>query len=716
MKQLLKRTLSFLLVSAIVCTLFSGVFTASAASYSYNSGKRGELCTALSAQAKSYYTGSYTYDKLSSLSAASLRTTLRSLVTNGRTTVGYGGLRDYHKYTDAYQGSSSKLVLFYCNGAANSAWDSGKTWNREHMWPDSLGGSAMEGDLHAMRPTDPNLNSTRGNKRYGEVNNGTAAKAGSNNGSLLGGYSGSNAFEPLDFAKGDCARVVLYDYVVTNSMSSVTTVFTDIDTLLAWCLLDPVDEFEMSRNDVAQEIENCRNPFVDYPELAWILFGKAVPAGMPSPSGSMPACQHTATHTVTTDPTCTANGKIETVCNACGEVIATETLAKLGHKYEMTTVEPTCSEKGYDLYSCIRCDNTYKENYTDTVDHIDTDGDLACDYCGTEVIPVCTHENTHEERTEPTCEKAGSVKTICDACGETVATETLAKLGHEYEMTTVEPTCTEKGYDLYSCIRCDDEYKKNYTDKLAHDFHATTVAPTCSERGYDLYVCILCNAEYKNNYTDKVDHIDEDGNNACDFCGKEMESGTTPPNPDPCPCEDYIDIGELTWYHDSAVYAIENGLMNGVAPGRFDPNGIVTRAMLVTILYRLEGETSVEGLDNPFADVAEGQWYTNAIIWAADSGLVNGVSPTSFAPNQSITREQIAAILYRYAQFKEEDVTCDADMSVYPDTDEISAYAVDAIRWAVGNEIINGISGTISPVAIATRAQIAAMLMRYLEK
>ena len=680
MKQLSKRVLSFLMVTAILCTLLSGMFTASAASYSYNSGKREELCTSLSAKAKSYYTGNYTYEKLSKLSSASLRTSLRSLVSSGRSTVGYGGLRDYMKYTDAYQGSTSKLVLFYCNGAAKSAWDSGKTWNREHMWPDSLGGSAMEGDLHAMRPTDPNLNSTRGNKRYGEVNGGSAAKASTTNGSLIGGYSGSNAFEPLDFAKGDCARVVLYDYVVTSSMSSVTTVFTDIDTLLAWCRLDPVDTFEMSRNDVAQEIENCRNPFVDYPELAWILFGKEVPAGE---AGNVTVCQHASTHKVTTDATCTADGKIVTICDSCGEVIATETVAKLGHEYEKTTVAPTCAAKGYDLYSCIRCDDEYKNNYTDKVDHIDQDGDKACDFCGTEVIPECLHEKTHEERIEPTCDKAGSVKTICDGCGEVIATETVAKLGQEYEKTTVAPTCSDKGYDLYSCIRCDDEYKKNYTDK--------------------------------------VDHADEDGDKACDYCGTAMEGGLTPdpdpdPDPDTCICENYYDIGHTTWYHDPAVFAIENGLMNGVGPNRFDPNGCVTRAMLVTILYRIENEPSVEGLENPFADVEEGRWYTNAIIWAADCGLVNGVSATSYAPGKYITREQIAAILYRYAKFKGEDVTCEADMSAYPDTDEISNYAVDAVYWAVGKGIINGISGTISPTAIAYRVQIATMLMRYLQK
>ncbi len=294
----MKRCLSLALAMVMILSLFGGLYLpAEAASYSYNKGQREKVCTALSSAARSYYTGSYTYDQLSSLSGSSLRTKLRTLITSDRRTVGYDGLRTYFPYTDAYYANSSQLVLFYCNGTATGKWDSGKTWNREHMWPDSMGGNAMEGDLHSMRPTDPHLNSTRNNNLYGNASGGKTAVSNEANGSLPGGTYVSGIFEPYDFAKGDCARTILYDYVVTSSMSSVEIVFTDEETLLEWCALDPVDEFEMSRNDVAQEIQGCRNPFVDYPELAWILLGEKIPANMTTPSGGSDAVSYKITAT-----------------------------------------------------------------------------------------------------------------------------------------------------------------------------------------------------------------------------------------------------------------------------------------------------------------------------------------------------------------------------------------------------------------------------------
>lgn len=278
--------LSIILVAAILFAMAFGL-VANAASYTYNSGKRDATCTALSSKAKSYYTGSYTYASLSTKSATSLRTALRALVNQKNNTVGYNGLRSYMKYTDAYQGSASKLMLFYSSGTTTSTWDSGKSWNREHMWPQSLGGTAVEADLHAMRPVDPTANSSRNNNKYGETGSSAKTmKTSSKNGSLVCGYYYNGVFEPKDNVKGDCARVVLYDYVMASSMSSVTEVFTDVNTLLNWCKNDPVDTFEMSRNDVVQSIQGSRNPFIDYPELAWRLLGKTVPSDLTTPSGN----------------------------------------------------------------------------------------------------------------------------------------------------------------------------------------------------------------------------------------------------------------------------------------------------------------------------------------------------------------------------------------------------------------------------------------------
>ena len=187
-----------------------------------------------------------------------------------------------------------------------------------------------------------------------------------------------------------------------------------------------------------------------------------------------------------------------------------------------------------------------------------------------------------------------------------------------------------------------------------------------------------------------------------------FKQGTVPPQHD-CPCDDYYDLSSEQWYHAGVDYALENGLMNGVGGGRFDPDGSLTRAMLVTILYRSENTPDVSGESNPFADVPDGQWYTDAVIWAAKEGIVNGTSKTTFAPNDSITREQIATILCRYAGSPK----VSGDFASFSDASSVSAYAYDAMRWAVQSGIINGTDGKLAPQDNATRAQIATILMRF---
>ncbi len=291
-KRTVRKTLSLLLALAMLVSLFAGLsLTAGAANnYAYNSGVRGVTCTALSSAAQSYWTGAYSFATLNALSGDTLRSTLRTKITSNRSTVGYDGLKTYLPYTDAYQGSSSQITLFYANRPASSSWD-GSTWNREHMWPDSLGGNAVEGDLHSMRPTDQKANSTRGNSKYANVRElypeaYKTAVTNSVNGAVTAGYYyGNTYFEPLDASKGDAARVLLYDYVVATSMSSPTVAIKDIQTLLEWHAADPVDTYEMQRNDIAQSIQGCRNPFVDYPELAWRLFtGYTMPSNLVTPS------------------------------------------------------------------------------------------------------------------------------------------------------------------------------------------------------------------------------------------------------------------------------------------------------------------------------------------------------------------------------------------------------------------------------------------------
>lgn len=175
----------------------------------------------------------------------------------------------------------------------------------------------------------------------------------------------------------------------------------------------------------------------------------------------------------------------------------------------------------------------------------------------------------------------------------------------------------------------------------------------------------------------------------------------------------FSDVRIADWFYNDVKYVYEKGMMAGTAADVFAPNATTTRAMIVTILYRLEGSPAVTGT-SAFVDVPAGQWYTDAVNWAAANQIVKGTSATTFAPNDSITREQMAAILYRYAQYKGYDVTKKADLSGYSDNGQVSAYAKDALAWANAAKLINGVTNTtLAPQGNATRAQVSAILHRF---
>lgn len=186
--------------------------------------------------------------------------------------------------------------------------------------------------------------------------------------------------------------------------------------------------------------------------------------------------------------------------------------------------------------------------------------------------------------------------------------------------------------------------------------------------------------------------------------------------PDAAPGTAFTDVPEDAWYTEAVSYVVEQGLMNGTGGGRFHPMGTADRAMLVTILYRLAGEP--EGSDPAgFPDVADGAWYADAVNWAAAQGIAAGYADGRFAPADALTREQIAALLYRYAAGQEAEVSASADLSGYADGEQTSGYAVEAMRWAVGAGLLTGKDGNrLDPRGTATRAELAAILMRFCEK
>ncbi len=176
----------------------------------------------------------------------------------------------------------------------------------------------------------------------------------------------------------------------------------------------------------------------------------------------------------------------------------------------------------------------------------------------------------------------------------------------------------------------------------------------------------------------------------------------------------FTDVSTSDWFYDDVAFVYENGLFSGTDSRSFSPNASMTRAMLVTVLYRLEGEPTVTGRSS-FTDVRSGAYYEKAVIWAAANGIVTGTDSTSFSPDAKVTREQLAAILYRYAQYRKLDTDASAKLNSFTDAGSVSAYASEALGWAVSEGLINGASGKLMPKGDATRAQVAAILHRFVK-
>ena len=296
MKKTRIRILSLLLVLILLASSLCTIHAASASapttySTQNNSGIRDVVCTTLNGTSAASYYQNHDYDDLSELSESALFSSLQSLMRD--THVKISSYDDCHykaNRTDCTNGSGNNVSLIYTSYSATMGQWNG--WNREHVWPKSLGGNNTTGggaDLHHIRPSDAGVNSSRGNKKYGEAGSNATLKYGSNPASgVLGGSYNNTYFEPLDNVKGDVARICLYVYVRWNSnwgATSITKVFQSVDVLLEWCEEDPVDTWEMGRNEVVGEIQGNRNVFIDYPEYAWLIFGREVPSDMTTPSG-----------------------------------------------------------------------------------------------------------------------------------------------------------------------------------------------------------------------------------------------------------------------------------------------------------------------------------------------------------------------------------------------------------------------------------------------
>ena len=174
----------------------------------------------------------------------------------------------------------------------------------------------------------------------------------------------------------------------------------------------------------------------------------------------------------------------------------------------------------------------------------------------------------------------------------------------------------------------------------------------------------------------------------------------------------FTDVKPGQWFYDAVAYVSGEGLMTGITADTFAPNGTTTRGMIVTILHRLEGSPAAESAG--FTDVPGNQWYTGAVNWAAANDIVSGYGGDLFGPNDPITREQMAAILYRYAAYKGYDVSARADLSAFTDLPQVSAYAAEPLQWAKALGLVGGkTADTLVPKGSATRAEVATILMRF---
>ena len=176
----------------------------------------------------------------------------------------------------------------------------------------------------------------------------------------------------------------------------------------------------------------------------------------------------------------------------------------------------------------------------------------------------------------------------------------------------------------------------------------------------------------------------------------------------------FTDVRESDWFYEDVAFAYENGLFAGTSDTTFSPNASMTRAMLVTVLYRLEGQPAVNGRSG-FSDVQYNGYYEDAVTWAADNGIVNGISASTFSPNANVTREQMAAILYRYAQYKKYNTAASSSLNSFSDHTSVSGYAEASLQWSVAEKLVNGSNGKLMPTGNASRAQVAAILHRFAE-
>ena len=402
------------------------------------------------------------------------------------------------------------------------------------------------------------------------------------------------------------------------------------------------------------------------------------------------ATDHTWVKTQTLPPTCTEQGTAFYKCSACGAT-RTEKIAPLGHDLSRCDLKPaaTCTQPGRAVGTCARCGVQIDE-----------------------VIPAKGHDYSYAETSvAPTCTEPGHYKGTCPTCGKDYD-DVIPALGHDWGewVTAIEPTVSTVGYRYHVCNRDGCGYREGEDIPKLHthtwDAGVVTQKPTAAEPGVRTYTCTVCGQT-------RTEAIPATG------VPETCNGGPA------CPGYAFRDMpAPSIWSHAGLDYCITHGYIAGTSATTVTPDGECTRAMIVSILYRVQGEpTKVNGyelkkLASPFDDVERGRWYTDAIWWAKLTGVVSGMSPSTFAPDDPITRAQLAVILYNYTQqFAPGSLTETGSLTGFPDAGSVPSWARTAMAWAVGNGLISGVGENgvsyLRPEGCATRAQVATILMNY---
>lgn len=402
------------------------------------------------------------------------------------------------------------------------------------------------------------------------------------------------------------------------------------------------------------------------------------------------ACLHTGygTHENTVPATCGEAGRTETICDNCGDVVSTKEIPATGaHTWDNGTVttEPTETTPGVRTFTCAVCGQTR-----------------------TETIPATgAHDYQFTRNVAPTCTTDGYDLYTCSGCGATEKRNSKPALGHKWDSGTVttEPTATTPGVRTFTCTVCGEVKTEVIPATGAHthkwDAGKVTTEPTATTPGVRTYTCTICGLT-------KEEVIPPTG------------GSTVCPGGPSCPSYGFRDVaGPADWSHEGIDYCVRRSLMVGTGVGTFSPDMACSRAQIVQVLYNLSGDkTDYGNYYLPFTDVAPGDWFYEAVAWAYANDIVAGTSASTFAPNDVITREQMAVILYGYtAKFAPEFTGNAASLNTFPDAGSVANWAYTAMSWAVGNGLISGMgSGGVSylaPQGSATRAQASAIIMRY---